>query len=261
MNPYAGQPSTKRDFEMAMGFDGGASFMQGTGGMKPQGPGGMGQPSQMGSNMGAQMGSQQGGFMSMYGQMGMPYNQPPNQQSLPGQLSGGVPPQMMGFDPLQMPFMGGAPRFFPPVGSSAPLTEQGAKDTAPKSNADWALEKRRARNRITAAESRRKCKEEIQNLRDELLRLKEEKQEKEDLIEYYRNRYEKFEVAGAAAPVASEIKSEVPNAEPVKAPDAAIPSTVQPVTTPMQLPSNESTAAPRDTIVSEDSVGSDLSED
>ena len=51
----------------------------------------------------------------------------------------------------------------------------------------------RARNRATAAESRRKFKEEVQNLRDELKRMKEDKIEKEALIEYYRNRYERFE--------------------------------------------------------------------
>lgn len=67
----------------------------------------------------------------------------------------------------------------------------------------------RARNRITAAESRRKCKEEIQSLREELVRLKEEKAEKEELIRYYKNRYEKYEVAADLVPVSSEVKTEV----------------------------------------------------
>lgn len=91
----------------------------------------------------------------------------------------------------------------------------------------------RARNRITAAESRRKCKEEIQNLRDELVRLKEEKQEKEDLIEYYRNRYERFEDTGettgeAAAKEGEQKSEERPASQPVAAEQPVVSAKLEP---------------------------------
>lgn len=132
--------------------------------------------------------------------------QAPPQMGVPPQMSMFTPQQMgmsgmgmAGFDPRTMQFL--PPQFYAAAAAAAAAATPAsdAAKTAPKTDADWALEKRRARNRITAAESRRKCKEEIQNLRDELVRLKEEKQEKEDLIDYYRNRYEKFETGSEDA--------------------------------------------------------------
>lgn len=75
------------------------------------------------------------GFMPMYGQMAMSFNQ----QHMPNAPQ----PQMMGFDHMQMQFMGAAPRFY--SSTVVPATVDAAKE-APKSNADWALEKRRCIN-------------------------------------------------------------------------------------------------------------------
>lgn len=65
-------------------------------------------------------------------QMGMSYAPPP--MNMPSMQ---IPP----FDPQQMQFMN-PPRFYaaPP---SAPVQAEAAKDPAAKTNADWALEKRR----------------------------------------------------------------------------------------------------------------------
>lgn len=175
---YGTATGTKRDFEMAIGP---YSEQQ-----QQQAP-----PNSYPTN---------GGAPSYYYPQHM--GQAPSQMGVPPQMpmfnpqQMGMPPMnMAGFDPRSMQFL--PPQFYAAAAAAAPASD--AAKAVPKTDADWALEKRRARNRITAAESRRKCKEEIQNLRDELVRLKEEKQEKEDLIEYYRNRYEKFETGNEEA--------------------------------------------------------------
>jgi hypothetical protein len=127
---------------------------------------------------------------------------------------------MGGFDPRMMPFM---PQQYN-MGAMVPPsnTEMG------KSDPGWALEKRRARNRITAAESRRKSKEEISSLREELVILKAEKQEKEDMIQYYRNRYENHELNNDQ-PLEKPVDKSVVVAPIVAAPIVAAPTAAPPV--------------------------------
>jgi len=138
------------------------------------------------------------------------------QEPMQGQQSGGMP-SYMGYFPAGVPVPQSMYQQMPPssdvqvmalpplyVGPPMSMTVHGSQAASELNNSEgapskkkhtsqWALEKRRARNRVTAAESRRKSKQEAQTLREEVARLTKDLKEKNELLGEYKEKYQLYE--------------------------------------------------------------------
>lgn len=139
----------------------------------------------------------------------------------PTASTAGVMPNYMGYFPpgtapvsqsvyQQMPpssdgtVMALPPLYVGPATTTASAPGEANADGTPakkKHTSQWALEKRRARNRVTAAESRRKSKLEQQSLKDEVARLSNELKTKNDLLGEYKEKFEMYENGQSKAEV------------------------------------------------------------
>lgn len=135
-------------------------------------------------------------------------------QGVPGVQQVPLPPQMY----QQMPGTSDTPMSLPPlyVGPAMGLAvsggqvinnsssnEQAAEPTSSKKKhtSQWALEKRRARNRVTAAESRRKSKAEAALLKEEVQRLDTDLKTKNDLLQDFKDKLQMFESGKSKAEI------------------------------------------------------------
>jgi hypothetical protein len=173
---------------------------------------------------------------------------PQGMSGVQGPMSGA--PQMYQQMPAttETPVMSLPPLYVgPPMGMAVPggqvinnePTSSESASSKKKHTSQWALEKRRARNRVTAAESRKKSKSEALLLKDEVQRLGADLKGKNDVLQEFKDKLEMYEqgtskadieqfiaqrrvIAAAAAVVTVPAVEPVPAARPAVVPSVAL---------------------------------------